>query len=294
MKISCEIYKDLLPLYAEGLASTDSVALVAEHLSSCDNCKEELDKIKSAIPIPSDTNVAPLKKIRSTLRKQRNITVILTSLISLAIAITVFGFLTSPSYLPYSEDIMSVTEQENGTLTVQFGNSVSGYDIDKYIPEEGLYEKDFYCHITAWDSIWNQWFKKSEPQVVVLNPDGSKIARVYYYHASGGENVLVYGEASGGVITHPSRVLFGYIIIAFLLSVVCGLALVLTRKNKKTQIIIRNILFIPVAYIVASFCIVLSRPVSHSIARDFFLIILLAMPIYGFLWFLFNKKKRDK
>ena len=292
MKISCEIIKDLLPLYVEGLASADTVALVTEHLSSCENCKEELDKIKSANPIPSDTDVAPLKKIQSTLRKQRNITVLLSALISLVVAITVFGFLTTPSYLPYSEDVVSVTEQENGTLTVQFGNSVSGYDINKYVPEDGQYEKGFYYQIIAWDSVWNQWFKKSEPQVVVLNPDGNNVERVYYYQANGEEDVLIYGQhSSGGVITLPRLVLKYYLVLAFVGAIICGLCTLLTRKNKKVRKVMINIMFIPVAYIVASFCIMINRPVTYFAAHDFFLIILLAMPIYGFLWFLLNKRK---
>lgn len=42
MKISCEIIKDLLPLYLDGVCSNDSKALIEEHLAECDNCKTEL------------------------------------------------------------------------------------------------------------------------------------------------------------------------------------------------------------------------------------------------------------
>lgn len=46
MKISCEIIKDLLPLYLDGVCSDDSKALIEEHLVECDNCKAELQAMK--------------------------------------------------------------------------------------------------------------------------------------------------------------------------------------------------------------------------------------------------------
>ena len=42
MKISCEIIKDLLPLYQDGICSDESRKLIEEHLQSCDECKEIL------------------------------------------------------------------------------------------------------------------------------------------------------------------------------------------------------------------------------------------------------------
>lgn len=49
MKISCEIIKDLLPLYLDGVCSNDSRAMVAEHLAACDHCKAELQAMKEAL-----------------------------------------------------------------------------------------------------------------------------------------------------------------------------------------------------------------------------------------------------
>ena len=46
MKISCEIIKDLLPLYLDGVCSNDSKALIEKHLVECDSCKAELQAMK--------------------------------------------------------------------------------------------------------------------------------------------------------------------------------------------------------------------------------------------------------
>jgi predicted anti-sigma-YlaC factor YlaD len=53
MKISCEIIKDLLPLYLDGVCSNDSKAAIEEHLTGCDNCKSELQAMQTSIPIDS-------------------------------------------------------------------------------------------------------------------------------------------------------------------------------------------------------------------------------------------------
>ena len=42
-KISCEVIKDMLPLYYDNVCSDDSKRMVEEHLSYCDNCKMELE-----------------------------------------------------------------------------------------------------------------------------------------------------------------------------------------------------------------------------------------------------------
>lgn len=51
MKISCEIIKDLLPLYHDGVCSSDSKMMVEEHLAYCDSCKTELQAMDEKLLI---------------------------------------------------------------------------------------------------------------------------------------------------------------------------------------------------------------------------------------------------
>lgn len=44
MKISCNIIKDLLPLYYDDICSNESRKLIEEHIKTCDDCKLELKK----------------------------------------------------------------------------------------------------------------------------------------------------------------------------------------------------------------------------------------------------------
>lgn len=51
MKLSCEIIKDLLPLYYDGVCSDESKAAVEEHLAGCEGCKAELQSMNSVLPV---------------------------------------------------------------------------------------------------------------------------------------------------------------------------------------------------------------------------------------------------
>lgn len=51
MKLSCEIIKDLLPLYCDSICSEETKAAVEEHLTDCVSCSEELQKMKSNLPV---------------------------------------------------------------------------------------------------------------------------------------------------------------------------------------------------------------------------------------------------
>lgn len=49
MNISCDIIKDLLPLYHDKICSEKSSQLVEEHLATCEECRSELSKIETDI-----------------------------------------------------------------------------------------------------------------------------------------------------------------------------------------------------------------------------------------------------
>ena len=51
MNISCEIIKDLLPSYHDGVCSNESKRSVEDHLSHCDGCKAELQAMDEILPI---------------------------------------------------------------------------------------------------------------------------------------------------------------------------------------------------------------------------------------------------
>ena len=65
-KITCDIIRDLLPSYTDGIASDDSVKLVEEHLAHCDECTAFKARMgKPDLHIADETDKLDyLKKIR--------------------------------------------------------------------------------------------------------------------------------------------------------------------------------------------------------------------------------------
>ena len=51
MNISCNIIKDLLPLYHDEVCGSDSRRMVEKHLAECDNCTSELQAMAEKIPM---------------------------------------------------------------------------------------------------------------------------------------------------------------------------------------------------------------------------------------------------
>ena len=51
MNLSCNIIRDLLPLYAEELASGDSQEAVKAHLDGCEDCRRTYEKMKESVAL---------------------------------------------------------------------------------------------------------------------------------------------------------------------------------------------------------------------------------------------------
>ncbi|WOO36761.1 zf-HC2 domain-containing protein [Anaerocolumna sp. AGMB13020] len=54
MKIACEIIRDLLPLYHDGVCSMESRELVEEHLTECGSCSGELLAMDTVLPVSNE------------------------------------------------------------------------------------------------------------------------------------------------------------------------------------------------------------------------------------------------
>ena len=46
-KITCEIIKDILPLYVDDVVSADTRTMVEEHLAECESCKKEAEAMRT-------------------------------------------------------------------------------------------------------------------------------------------------------------------------------------------------------------------------------------------------------
>lgn len=91
-ELSCDVVRDLLPMYCEQLVSQDSKEAVEKHFEHCAACKKIYEEMGEEFEIKEEEkkkDIAPFKKV-----KRRNIIKILAaSLICVGLCIAAFFFL---------------------------------------------------------------------------------------------------------------------------------------------------------------------------------------------------------
>lgn len=70
-EVSCEVIRDLLPLYEDGAASEESQTLVREHLKDCPACREELRKLRTPITLPPEEDGELWERFQARRARQR-------------------------------------------------------------------------------------------------------------------------------------------------------------------------------------------------------------------------------
>lgn len=120
---SCEIIKDLLPLYIDGVLSEESNKLVAEHLESCNECKEYYNQLKDAdVTIKQAKGAndkATIKKIRKKISIKQLLVGFITALVVAPLCLGIFyKIAVVGSYVPYEKS--GVYVEDNILKTTKF------------------------------------------------------------------------------------------------------------------------------------------------------------------------------
>ncbi|OZV14074.1 hypothetical protein CIW83_01225 [Tissierella sp. P1] len=93
MRLSCEVIRDLLPLYYDKVCSKESSLLIEEHLAECIQCVEELQKLKMNLENPtiSDEKIKVVKNISAKWKRDKRVSFLKGSmLVSALVAIICF------------------------------------------------------------------------------------------------------------------------------------------------------------------------------------------------------------
>lgn len=196
MNLSCDVIKDILPLYLEDLASSDTRRLVEEHLCSCNNCKKEYEKLCTPVNTTTDVNILPLKKLQKALNKRKYLIILYSLMLTLASVVIIIAYLTSPEYIPIEKTPITIVQQSDNMIVINFSNDVTGYEITK--------SSDNLHFINAWSSVWDKMISKKMTSSIILNPNGEKITSIYYSQNNGNEDFLIYGRnpTPSGVLLH--------------------------------------------------------------------------------------------
>lgn len=114
MNISCEVIRDLLPLYHDGVCSDDSRELVSAHLKNCDACSRELDLLDKDFSVPhivpdSEMGLKAASKAWKKAKKKSFVKGLVITAMICAILIGGFFGLTQWKVVPVSADLLEVS-----------------------------------------------------------------------------------------------------------------------------------------------------------------------------------------
>lgn len=125
-KITCNVIRDLMPLYVDDVLSEDTKELVDEHLKSCKQCQTELEKMRKPVALPDfkmaqKQDVELIKGMHQKLRRKRIGIVMLSIFITTVVVFGGFYFLVlrgGPAYSDhYSIEPEIVEEYQDSTTS---------------------------------------------------------------------------------------------------------------------------------------------------------------------------------
>lgn len=289
MNKDCSIVQDLLPLYEEDMLREETKEFVDGHLVQCAACRAELDALKADVK-PAPVSAQPLRDLKRQLRRKKLTAVLLAVTFALTLATTGFAYLTAPQYLPYNAADWSVHEPDASLDAVLNGEEhiciepltpVSGTEVESVIdPDSG---ETVYI-ISAWRTLLDKWLGKLDTvngngdKLILLDTTNCRV--VYYAQNNGQENMVLYGERSGGIISLPRLALGYYVLLSLALFITLGIAFLICRKKKAGKAL-GYLALAPASYLAGHLLVKGLTTTSYQMQRDFSLIAFAAVLIYS-------------
>ena len=112
-KLSCDIVRDLLPLYHDGVVSTVTADAVAEHLKGCESCRSEDQALCEELPKVTAQEPTTKKRFLELMgrQKRKKIIAVIMAVVLTAVVMSGIGvLLTQPAILDVSEEDISVEQ----------------------------------------------------------------------------------------------------------------------------------------------------------------------------------------
>lgn len=184
MEISCNVIRDLLPLYAEDMVSGDSKKLVEEHLDGCEGCSRELAQLQKEEKVPAEVETHSLDRVKRLIRRKRIVCLLTVALFMVTAVLGVTLMMDAKIYLD-AEDVVTYTDQlENGDIYVQFNNWPNG------LGTVSNDEASINHGVVAYSSLYKMLkYSKDRPEYNELDPAMRANVTEEMYTTVGGLNI---------------------------------------------------------------------------------------------------------
>ena len=198
MNVTCQVVQDLLPLYAENLASEDTIKLVEEHLKDCPACQRRLEDLQRPLPVPADRDLALLENFRDRVNRRRERVVTLVSLLILLTIISLSNYLIATHRVVDADAYIHVYSA-GGKIYVKKTPEIQELDISYEIDQS---QGEYICYLDPWrkylDLPYGSHSNYTDPnnpsaELQTLKYPAKQIAAVYLMDGSG-EAKLLYGD----------------------------------------------------------------------------------------------------
>ena len=188
----CDIVKDLLPLCADGLASTESEELVRRHTERCPECRALLERMRAPLTgTPEPDGEAACRKALRAHRRKESRTLLLAALLALACGAALCLFLL------WSRGIFCIIDRQvspdGQVVTTAYCRDISGPFPAAggfSVRDRGVWTGTTIYLDASFDGMW--WSPDSRYLVISMVRDGGIYLEMLDYQNNAGENLDAY------------------------------------------------------------------------------------------------------
>lgn len=202
--MNCKIIQDLLPLYHDGVCSTESRELVQGHLKDCADCKDYLHTLDEELTLGDQTNAAkPLLDIRNALKRIRWQALVkgaVTATLVCVLLVCAFWGLTQWHGIPIGSEnlqVVRVAQLENGRIACELGirDDRDSFGYYQYtLSEDGKLYLIPFKSIISFGTHWEYAFHQTDPDNLWGLPGMSKGSEATAFYFGTPEDCLLIWE----------------------------------------------------------------------------------------------------
>lgn len=193
MKYPCNIILDLLPLYHDGVCSTESADAIKEHLNECESCRAYYQSLQASdsLPIGHNSNeeeirkVASLKAVKKKILCKRVLTAVLSIAIVLSLAFGSFVYMENKAVVIEYRDNIEVSQKDGDLIARLAGNTYTQASSTLVtVNKNGQAENNLYFYLSTslWDDVAASNSRTFSEYVLAYEEKGAgEIDHVYYF-----------------------------------------------------------------------------------------------------------------